>query len=126
MKTVGRIHLKGMNAILNFIPRLAPGAINATNYKWTYYKDSELREWNEKYRQLPRKEREPALQQLLRDNGGWCAVTITENGASRVILVHHDNYGNNVDQVELNPELRKCRISWSAYWNGRSDWAPMK
>jgi hypothetical protein len=101
--TLLKAHSMGMKGILCFIPRLAPGAINATNYKLTNYKELP-EEWNQIFKRLPSADQKAMLHDLLRNNRGWCTVTIVENGANRVILVHHAYGGLNVDQVELNPE----------------------
>ena len=102
-------HAWGMKTVMDFIPWLAPEAIDSSNYTWTWWKEVNenkaiAERWNEEFRGLTDPDKDKKIQELLEKNDAYCAISIIENGAERVVLVKRLYYGRNADQVELNPE----------------------
>ena len=103
----------GIKVIVDFIPWLAPDAINAQNYKWTFYQELTKAE-NDYFRSLPEPKKQDFINTLVVQNDSFFAVRITEAGQERVILVKHFTpWGINVDQVKLNifePQVQQYYI----------------
>ncbi|MCP4649917.1 MAG: hypothetical protein GY853_07560 [PVC group bacterium] len=95
--------------ITDFIPWMAPDAVDETNYKWTFYTEISEAE-NAQFRSLPgEKEKQKFIENLLAWSGNksFTAVRITENGLERIILVKRLRFYGiySADQVVLNPFL---------------------
>jgi len=95
----------GMKVIVDFIPWLAPDAINAANLHWTFHR--RLEPWqNEQFRSLNENDKSKAIEKLIRDNkGDFFAVRVGQGNQEEVVLVRHlQSMGRpNVDEAILNP-----------------------
>ncbi|MBI3991596.1 MAG: hypothetical protein HY350_05545, partial [Candidatus Omnitrophica bacterium] len=108
-------HSFGIEVIVDFIPWLAPDAINESNYKWTFYRELSTDDYWQAgiadighYRILSEEGKREFIQRLLVNNDSYAARRISEGGQERVVLVRHvPGYGGtpNVDEVLLNPFL---------------------
>ncbi len=100
-----KAHQLGMKVAVDFIPWLAPDAINAANLHWTFHRRLEL--WkNEEFRRLNEQDKFEFIKDLLRkENGYFFAVRIGQGSHEEVVLVRHlQSMGSpNVDESILNP-----------------------
>lgn len=109
-------HELGMKVTLDFIPWIAPDAINESNFRWTFYQELADSE-NQRFRSLPEtgegETKETFLRKQIDENLSYFTVRIREPGQDeRVVLVRHlvsDMGGVNVDQAVLNPFLPAVR-----------------
>jgi|GEM_PF-2382426 len=109
-------HELGMKVTLDFIPWIAPDAINEANFRWTFYQELADSE-NQRFRSLPEdgegETKETFLRKKIDENPSYFTVRIHEPGQDeRVVLVRHlvsDMGGVNVDQAVLNPFLPAVR-----------------
>ncbi|MBI3306566.1 MAG: alpha-glucan family phosphorylase [Candidatus Omnitrophica bacterium] len=112
---IERLHAIGIKAILDFIPWLAPDAINEKNYKWTLYKELDEPADKEEWATAVEDSTEDMfIVNRLARNSGYFAVRITEEGKERVILVKHFR-GENIDQAILNPFHEEVRDYYFKY-----------
>ncbi|MDO8489223.1 MAG: glycogen/starch/alpha-glucan phosphorylase, partial [Candidatus Omnitrophota bacterium] len=106
-KLIEEAHQLGIKIIVDFIPWLAPDAINESNYKWTFYYELSP-EQNADYRSKPDEEKKRFIERLAEEDGAFAVVKITENGQERLIRVKYlpGAFGAyNVDEIVLNPLL---------------------
>lgn len=108
------IQALGIKVILDFVPWLAPEAVNEKNYKWFFYK--ELSESDRlEYEGLKTAGKKQAFIDNLVEHGEFFAVKITEGGKERVILVRHVTGAPNIDQAMPNPFSPGAREYYKNY-----------
>ncbi|HXV27941.1 MAG TPA: hypothetical protein VD913_03155, partial [bacterium] len=104
-KFAGKAHELGMKVIVDFIPWLAPDAINAENLHWTFHR--RLEPWqNQKFRSLSELDKFEFIKELLRERKNYFfAVRIGQGNEEEIVLVRHlQGMGRpNVDEAILNP-----------------------
>jgi hypothetical protein len=101
-----KAHGLGIKTMANFIPWLAPDAIDETNLDWTFY-EKRTAEENEYFRSLSENAKQNYINNLLREkNGAFFARRMGQGDKEEVVLIRHfpgmgeNNY--NTDQVLLN------------------------
>ena len=101
-----KAHGLGIKTMADFIPWLAPDAINEENLDWTFY-EKRTAEENRYFCSLPEKEKQSYINNLLREKrGAFFVRRIGEGDNEGVVLIRHfpgmGNNNYNADQVLLN------------------------
>ncbi|MFA5351556.1 MAG: hypothetical protein WC357_09560, partial [Candidatus Omnitrophota bacterium] len=102
-------HYLGIEVTVDFIPWLAPDAINEQNYSWTFHKELSLQE-QEYYSSLSEADKKKFIRSLLEKDGSFAVVRINE-GKERLVLVKHLwDWGINVDEIVIDPFNEEVRL----------------
>lgn len=99
-----KAHSLGMRTVADFIPEIAPDAIDENNLDWVFHKKMSPSE-NEYFRSLPESGKKGFIKNLLKNNGGaFFARRVGEGSAEEVVLIRHfpGIGGHNADQTLLN------------------------
>jgi len=117
-KLIQQAHALGMEVILDFIPWLAPEAINERNYHWTFHKKLPEEDLV-RFRALPtEEEKKKFLDEYNNRDGSFFALRIGEGENEEVVLIKHVQGAPNIDQAMLNPfvpEVREYYLNYLKY-----------
>ncbi|MFA5199584.1 MAG: ROK family protein, partial [Candidatus Omnitrophota bacterium] len=102
-------HYLGIEVTVDFIPWLAPDAINEQNYSWTFHKELSPQE-QEYYSSLSEANKKKFIRSLLEKDGSFAAVRINEGNERLVLVKHLWDWGINVDEVVIDPFNEEVRL----------------